>query len=185
LAETSATIVRVVTSVLGASHPDVDDAIQQCSLALIKAASAFRGECHPAGYAGRIAFRIAVKIRRKYRREWGRRSSIENPLFVSDGSFSPHQVAEANETRELLRGLVASLPPAQLEALTLRAVLDWSLDEVACAMGVPSNTIRSRMRLARQTLKRGIAETPRLAEALETRRSRPMTSSQSRSSRAL
>jgi RNA polymerase sigma-70 factor, ECF subfamily len=178
------TMVRVVTSVLGASHPDFDDALQQCSLALLKAASAFRGECHPAGYAGRIAFRVALRMRHKCRREWSRRGSIEGYLFANDSSTSPHQLVEANETREALRGLVASLPAVQLEALTLRAVLDWSLDEVACAMGVPSNTVRSRMRLARQTLKRGIAQAPRLAEALDTRSARSMTSSHSKSSRA-
>lgn len=161
------TLIRVVASVLGSSHPDFDDAIQQSSLALIRAAAVFRGECHPAGYAARIALRVALRIRRKSHREWGRRDDVEHSPFESDESISPNELAEANERRELLRDLVAALPATQSEALTLRAVLGWSLDEVARATGVPSNTVRSRIRLARQALKRSIERTPYLAEALE------------------
>jgi RNA polymerase sigma-70 factor, ECF subfamily len=158
------TLVRVVASVLGSSHPDFDDAIQQSSLALIRAAAVFRGECHPAGYAARITLRVALRMRRKSHREWGRRNEVEQPLI---DSISPNDLAEASQRRELLRDLLAELPAAQSEALTLRAVLGWSLDEVARATGVPSNTVRSRIRLARQNLKRSIARAPHLAEALE------------------
>ncbi len=158
------TLTRVVASVLGASHPDLDDAIQQSSLALLRAAPAFRGECHPAGYASRIALRVALRIRRKSRREWSRRATSESD--ISDDRYVEHDPAEANERRRLLRALLATLPVEQCEALTLRTVFDWSLDEVAGAMGVPSNTVRSRIRLAREALKRRIERSP-LADALD------------------
>jgi RNA polymerase sigma factor (sigma-70 family) len=161
------TLVRVVASVLGSSHPEFDDALQQSSLALIRAAAVFRGECHPAGYAARIALRVALRTRRKTRREWGRRDHIDYPLFEGDASMSPNDLAEANERRELLRDLVATLPTTQSEALILRAVLGWSLDEVARATGVPCNTVRSRIRLARQALRRSIERAPYLVEALD------------------
>ena len=45
------TLARVVNGVLGARHPEVDDVIQQSLIAVLQALSAFRGECHPAGYA--------------------------------------------------------------------------------------------------------------------------------------
>jgi DNA-directed RNA polymerase specialized sigma24 family protein len=38
---------------------------------------------------------------------------------------------------------------------------------VARATGVPSNTVRSRVRLAREALKRSIEMSPNLAEALQ------------------
>jgi DNA-directed RNA polymerase specialized sigma24 family protein len=58
------TLARVVNGVLGARHADVDDVMQQSLLAVLQALSAFRGECHPAGYASRIALHVALRARR-------------------------------------------------------------------------------------------------------------------------
>src|SRR6185437_3981165 len=52
-------MVKTVHALMGSSHPDVDDAIQQSLIALIQALAAFRGECSPAHYASRIAVRTA------------------------------------------------------------------------------------------------------------------------------
>ena len=58
------TLCRVASGVLGAQHPDLDDAVQQSMIALLRALPAFRGECHPAGYASRITLRVALRVRR-------------------------------------------------------------------------------------------------------------------------
>src|SRR5450631_3191067 len=57
------TLSRVVNSVLGSRHPEVDDVIQQSLIAVLQALSAFRGDCHPAGYASRIALHVALRAR--------------------------------------------------------------------------------------------------------------------------
>lgn len=164
LAALRPTLTRVVAGVLGSSHPDLDDAVQQSSLAFIKAVAVFRGECHPAGYASRIALRVALKVRRKSRREWSRRADVDCAPLLDQRL--PSDLAEAKQQRQLLRKLVATLPIQQSEALTLRTLLGLSLDEVARATGVPSNTVRSRVRLAREALKRSIETSPNLTEAL-------------------
>jgi RNA polymerase sigma-70 factor (ECF subfamily) len=46
-------------------------------------------------------------------------------------------------------------------------VLGWSLEEVASATGVPVNTVRSRVRLAKEALRRRIEALPHLAVELE------------------
>lgn len=166
LATLRPTLTRVVAGVLGSSHPDLDDAVQQSSLAFIKAVAAFRGECHPAGFASRIALRVALKVRRKSRREWSRRIDVDCALVVDQRVSVPNDPAEAEQRRQLLRKLLATLPMKQSEALTLRTLLGLSLDEVARATGSPSNTVRSRVRLAREALKRSIETSPNLTEAL-------------------
>jgi RNA polymerase sigma-70 factor (ECF subfamily) len=158
------TLRHVVASVLGSWHPDVDDAIQLSSLALIRAAAAFRGECRPDQYASKIAFRVALKMRRKRRREWDR-DDLEG-AFAEERSILANDSAEINERRELLRDLVATLPAKQSEALTLRAISDCSLEEIARVTGAPRNTVRSRVRLAREALRHRIERSPDLAEAL-------------------
>ena len=65
--------------------------------------------------------------------------------------------------------LLDELPEAQAEALYLRAALDYSLPEIAKTMGVPLNTVRSRVRLAREALRRRLDKRPALRQLLEAR----------------
>src|SRR5262245_7855549 len=76
------TIRRVVAGVLGHRHADVDDVVQQSLIALLRALPAFRGDCHPAGYASRIALHVALRARRRVRAERTRRENLA--LFPED-----------------------------------------------------------------------------------------------------
>jgi len=75
----------------------------------------------------------------------------------------------ATRRRESLRALLDSLPEAQAETLVLRTILGLSLEETAATTGVPVNTVRSRIRLAREALRARIESDPRLIETLEIR----------------
>jgi RNA polymerase sigma-70 factor (ECF subfamily) len=74
---------------------------------------------------------------------------------------------EAPRRRALLRALVDELPEAQAETLVLRVMLGYSIAEVAETTGVPANTVRSRLRLAKEALKSRIVQDHALAELLE------------------
>ena len=65
-----------------------------------------------------------------------------------------------------MRTLLDDLPPEQAEALALRTMLGWSLEEIARASAAPVNTVRSRLRLAKESLRRKIEASPGLLEAL-------------------
>jgi RNA polymerase sigma-70 factor (ECF subfamily) len=52
-----------------------------------------------------------------------------------------------------LGGLVERLPDAQREVVLLRFALDFQLDEIAEAQGVPLGTVKSRLHHALRTLK--------------------------------
>jgi RNA polymerase sigma factor (sigma-70 family) len=158
-------INRVVATVLGSHAADVEDVVQQSLIALLRALPAFRGECHPTGYASRIAVREALRARRRHQLEASRRKSLErNALDPGDPTSSTEPAAERR--RQLLRGLLGDLPDEQAEALALRVVLGWSLEEVARVSGVPANTVRSRVRLAKEALRRRIEATPQLLDEL-------------------
>jgi RNA polymerase sigma-70 factor (ECF subfamily) len=66
-----------------------------------------------------------------------------------------------------LRDLLCDLPEEQADALALRVMLGWSLEDVAQATGAPLNTVRSRVRLAKEALRRRIEADPLLADQLE------------------
>jgi len=164
------TLTRVAAGVLGARHAELDDAVQQSMIALVRALPAFRGECHPAGYASRITLRVALRARRNVKRDATRRETLEQLSSGDDSAVAldgPSDETLGSRRRELLRELLEDLPEEQAEALTLRVVMGWSLEEVARASGAPVNTVRSRVRLAKEALRARIEAQPALAELRE------------------
>jgi RNA polymerase sigma-70 factor (ECF subfamily) len=161
------TLTRVAAGVLGARHGELDDAVQQSMIALVRALPAFRGECHPAGYASRITLRVALRVRRNVKRDVTRREAFEQLSSGDDGAAPVSEHTLGSRRRELLRELLEDLPEEQAEALTLRVVMGWSLEEVARASGAPVNTVRSRVRLAKEALRARIEAQPALAELKE------------------
>jgi RNA polymerase sigma factor (sigma-70 family) len=158
------TLTRVAAGVLGARHADLDDAVQQSMIALVRALPAFRGECHPAGYASRITLRVALRVRRNLKRDTTRREALGELGFAEEELLDTSADTLGSRRRELLRELLEDLPEEQAEALTLRVVMGWSLEEVARASGAPVNTVRSRVRLAKEALRARIEAKPALSE---------------------
>jgi RNA polymerase sigma factor (sigma-70 family) len=156
-------VERVVRGVMGPYAADADDAVQQALIALIHALPAFRGDCAPAGYACSIAFRTALNVRRRARLNAQRRGSFPDDDVAVGPSGGG---SEASRRTALIRGLLEEIPAEQAEALALRTMLGWSLDEIAEAGAAPVNTIRSRLRLAKEALRRKIEADPSLAEEL-------------------
>jgi RNA polymerase sigma-70 factor (ECF subfamily) len=158
---------RAVYATLGGGHPDADDVIQLSLIAFIQALPAFRGDCSPESYACTIAVRTALAARRRSAIQRARNGGeLEPDDMVSSDASASDEVA-STQRREIFRVLMDQLPDVQAETFTLRVVLGWSLDEVAEATAVPLNTVRSRIRLAKEALRRRIEADPALAEALE------------------
>jgi RNA polymerase sigma-70 factor (ECF subfamily) len=163
------TLVRAVAGVMGSSHPDVLDASQQAMLAVVRALPAFRGECNPVGYAARIGVHTALRARRKGKRALQHTETLARYGEEHESTLSPEEDALAARRRELLRNLLTDLPAEQAEALTLRVVLGWTLDEVSRATGAPLNTVRSRVRLAKEALRKRIESASEFGELTVTR----------------
>lgn len=154
-------VLRVARGVLGASHPDVDDAAQESLVAIASALPSFRGECTVTHFACRIAARRCVAVRKRARAHAERREQL-----ATEPPPAPAQAPRVLR-KEALRALLETLPEEQAESLVLRVVMGFSLGEVAEATGAPINTVRSRLRLSKEALRRRIEADPALAEALE------------------
>jgi len=160
-------VYRVARTILGPGG-DVEDATQESLLALVGALGAYRGDCSVLHYACRIAVWTAVRARRRA----ARRAEKLAATLPTDRAWIPETVepgssALAARRRELLRGLLDELPDVQAQTLALRVVLGCSMIEVAEATGAPVNTVRSRLRLAKEALRKRIENDPLLAEMLE------------------
>jgi RNA polymerase sigma-70 factor (ECF subfamily) len=160
-------IGRVVRVVLGAGHPEIEDVTQLALIGFTQALTAFRGDCQPAHYASRIAVRTAVHARRRFRAMRARFDDASEVEGVD--STTPYDDAAAEHRKSLLRELLAEIPAEQAEALALKVALGWSLEEIAVASDVPVNTIRSRLRLAKEALRHKIEADPEACDALQVR----------------
>jgi RNA polymerase sigma-70 factor (ECF subfamily) len=155
----------IVRAIMGAGHPDRDDALQVTLIGFVQALPSFRGECDPAGYAATIAVRTAVAARKRARVRGSREETSQ--VEPADPTSSPGQLAESRRQQEILRDLLAAIPTEQGETLAMRVVLGWSLEEIAAHTRVPVNTVRSRLRLAKEAMRRRIEADSDLVEALE------------------
>ncbi len=159
-------MIRAARSLMGTTHADVDDVVQQSLIALVQALPAFRGECSPSHFASRIVTRTALAARRRTAIRGERQDDAIEPAGFGVAP-SQDEAIEAERRRHAVRSLMETLPEEQAETLALRVVLGFSLEEVAETTGVPLNTVRSRVRLAKASLKKRIEADPRLHAALE------------------
>jgi RNA polymerase sigma-70 factor (ECF subfamily) len=161
-------LLRAVCALLGRDHPDVDDLVQDVLIDVAHALPSFRGECTLLHFAIRIAARKASTTQRRSVavRGWLERfQATEEP--VREAPRSPREEALSSSRRRLLGELLGELPETQAETMVLRALLGYSLEETATITRVPVNTVRSRLRLAKETLRRRLASDLSALELLE------------------
>ncbi|HHH27562.1 MAG TPA: sigma-70 family RNA polymerase sigma factor [Polyangiaceae bacterium] len=153
LSHTGPVMLRVIRRVLGSRADETEDVLQEASVDLLAALEAFRGECTLRHYAGRIAARHAIRARRKREREAQKVIALRQSKDLSTTSGPEGRWADRFADEQLFRDVLSRIPAEQAEALVLRVVVGFTLPEVSNATGVPLNTVRSRIRLARQRLR--------------------------------
>ena len=142
-------MLRAIRKVLARSTPDVEDVVQEAMEALIAALPGFRGECLD------------------LRAQWSGDVSEPAAREAVAAGPSPADAVVLRGRREALGALLDELPANQAEVLVLHAALGFTIDEIAGAVGRPPETIRSRLRLAKQVLRDRISASPELSEILE------------------
>jgi RNA polymerase sigma-70 factor, ECF subfamily len=157
-------LLRVVRGVLGASHPDVEDVVQESMAAFHRALPGFRSECRVAHFAGRIAAQTALSARRRasYRAHYTPSTPPEEVERLALDDRSPAEARATAERLAAFRSLLSELSESQAEALVLHAVLGYSVQETAAAQRVPLDTARSRLRNALARLRERVQGDARL-----------------------
>lgn len=161
-------VLRALSALLGRDHPDVEDVAQDVLLAVIAALPEFRGESTLLHFAVRIAARKSVFVRRRTRSVLGWLENLWRGEFpLRQAPRLAHEEIRSERRRALLRSLLSELPDVQAEALMLRIVYGHSIEEIASITHTPFNTVRSRLRLAKEALRERIEAEPRRAELFE------------------
>lgn len=151
--------VRVVTGGDG----DVEDAAQEAMIAIADSVERFRGQSSFLHYARRIAVRTALAHRRARRAKSRPLVDLDaEPNAASEPSAGPNAAVERGEWLAVFQRLLDELPEGQAESLTYRVLFDYPLPVIARELQVPVNTVRSRIRLARDHLRQRILSDPEL-----------------------
>jgi RNA polymerase sigma-70 factor (ECF subfamily) len=162
-------MLRVIRTLVGPQIADAEDVLQDASEALLTAIGSFRGQCTVRHFACRVAVYSALAWRRRFAFRADRIADTAIEEWAAEGGLSPAELVIVARRREVLELLLDELPPPQAEVFILHCALDFSLDEIAAAVGRPLETVRSRLRLAKRALRDRIGGDAELAEILEMR----------------
>jgi RNA polymerase sigma-70 factor (ECF subfamily) len=125
----------------------IDDAVQDVFLVVHRRLSEFEGRSSVRTWLFGIALRVAKDHRRLVRRKGG-----HDPLDVqtADRLPGPDARAEATEALRLVHRLLDGMSEAHRAVIVLADLEQMSAPEMAEVLGVPMNTVYSRLRAARR-----------------------------------
>jgi RNA polymerase sigma-70 factor (ECF subfamily) len=134
---------------LGVREAQLDDAMQDVFIVVQRRLGEFDG-----GVAmGTWLYAIALRVARKYR-ERARRDPLPSDDAKASGEIALSADGEAalvrNQQLELARAALARLDDDKREVFVLMQIEQMSAPEVAELLGIPVNTVYSRLRAARQ-----------------------------------
>jgi RNA polymerase sigma-70 factor (ECF subfamily) len=128
----------------------------------------FRGESSVLHFACRVAVLVAMKVRRSEATQKRRRAEVEVDAErepFAEG-LDPEQAALQSSLAPIVRELFGTLSAPHAEALALHVVLGYTVGEIAVLAEVPDETVRSRLRLAKQALRKRVMSHPLLREVM-------------------
>jgi RNA polymerase sigma-70 factor (ECF subfamily) len=142
-------VCSLCRGVLGRHNPDLEDAIQDCLVDVVRALPQFRFESDVTHYVTKIALRRAIAARQRARTHLTRLATLDSH------ELSILKTDEGTEARaDLVRNLLDDLNKEQANVLRLRLMLGHSIGEIAYITGVSLNTVKSRLRLGKVQLRR-------------------------------
>lgn len=130
-----------------------DDLIQQTFVACIESKEAFRGESTFRAYLFGLA---RHQLLTHYRRVYRRRELDFTTTSIHDLATSPTGLLSRRQEHELLAEALRGVPVDLQIALELTYWEDMSASEVAAVIGIPENTVYSRLRRARALLREAL-----------------------------
>jgi RNA polymerase sigma-70 factor (ECF subfamily) len=125
----------------------VDDIAQEALIAVLRGLGSYRGDGRFEAWVDRVVARATFNTLRRIRAE-----TQPGAEDVADRERDPVEVSPYEQRRELAAAL-DQLPADQRQALILHFSVGMTVPEIAEAVAAPFETVRSRLRLAKATLR--------------------------------
>ncbi len=129
---------------------DIDDIVQDGLMAVLRGLPTYRGDGSITAWCDRVVARVAMEASRRRRAETSR--------TASDVEVAAPERADDYLARRRLVACLDTLSQEMRETLVLHHVFEMSAPEVATELGVPLETVRSRLRNGRARLREHLGE---------------------------
>lgn len=134
---------------LGAPEGSVDDAVQEVFLVVARRLADFEGRSSIRTWLFGITMRVVSSLRRRDSRHRRRVDAV-----ASDPTPPPDDLGHKHDAVRLLDRLLGELDEDKRAVFILVELEGMTAGEIAEALGVKTNTVYSRLRLARAALER-------------------------------
>jgi RNA polymerase sigma-70 factor, ECF subfamily len=132
-----------------------DDIVQDALVIMLERLASYRGEARLERWADGVVMRVTLHHLRRLRRRL--RRFVSRPpeeLESQPDVLVPAPVLRSYAARREVIAALDRLPYKQRHALVLHHVLGMTVHEVAAELGVPHETLHSRLRAGMKTLRR-------------------------------
>ena len=139
--------VRNLVRYLVRGDPEVDDLSQEALLLIFRGLGTYRGEGAFRSWADRIVARCVFAARKDPARR------MEQAAVALDLAVEPSALPDRYYLRRQVVEQLDTLPLQQRDVLVLHYVLGLTIPEIAEELGVPDETVRSRIRLGKERMR--------------------------------
>jgi RNA polymerase sigma-70 factor, ECF subfamily len=139
---------------LGVLADDLEDATQDVFVVVHRRVALFEGRSTIKSWLFGIALRVAKVYRRHSARERQRINEDETVLVCKEGN--PEQMRAGVQAAEQLQVLLEELDDEKRAVFILAELEQLTAAEIAQSVGIPINTVYSRLRLARAAFEDGV-----------------------------
>jgi len=166
-------VYNFILRILG-DRETAEDLLQEAFMRVIKGAEAYKRQGKFTTWLYTIARNLCVdQIRRRKHRK---HASLDAPMDTTDDSGTLLDVLPSNEMasdrksvnkqmHETMQRAIEALSEEQREVFLMREFLDMPFKQIADVVGVPENTVKSRMRYALEKLRLELDEYKDVAKA--------------------
>ncbi len=134
------------------NRAEAEEVAQEVFLRVHRAIDDFRGEAKLSTWLYAITSRLCLNRLASGERRMAREGE-ETLARLASGDDDPADTMERSELETALRRAIAGLPDERRIVVVLRDVEGLSYEEIAAALDLPLNTVRSRLHRARMDLK--------------------------------
>jgi len=134
------------------SDDDAQDVVQEVFLKIHRNLKSFRFQSSFTTWVYRITANTAINAYRRIAKELSRRGNYDYALATESAPNNTRVSIEQKDAEGVVASLLATLNPDQRACIILREIQGLRYDEIAASLGININTVRSRLKRARQAL---------------------------------
>ena len=154
------TRVYNVTYHMTQDHDRAADLAQEAFIQILKSLPRFRGEASLSTWIHGLTMRVCLHhMRRERRRQmesWD--DAVAGRAEPETAEGRPHETVSRTQLQSVVQGAISRLPLKFRSVMVLHGLAGMTYEETAAALGLPLNTVKTRVHRAKAKLRAGLKD---------------------------